>query len=272
MSDLDYYENLAKWAWPIIKRYNLESRLLNKSFNFFKINDPNQNVNACKFYTADVADEFLRTGESSFSSFVKYYDYFLKNKISTSLIDFLHQRLYLWRNSRSTEEKSIYLSNELPMLSDNLLLGYLFHKFVTSTFVGVQREINVKNELLSINNTFSIEEVSPMFDSKNSIDFIISNGIYKIGIQVKPFSFLRSIRTTSSYAAKKLNRSFVNNPTFPIFVIEHDENTSNVIIISKSGHVKKIAPTRFFKIFDKDLSFAIEQSRAILALLENGKV
>jgi len=264
-------KNLSLWAWPVISKFNLESRLLNKSFNYFKINNPTSVSNGCGFYTSDVSSSFLKENNVfSFDEYIKYYDFFLKRKIDLSLVEFIEKRLLFWRNSKTSDE--ISMNNELPMLSDDLLKGYLFHKFVTSSYTGVQREINVKNEFISLtknNSHFFIEDISSgVIDSKSSIDFLISNGEFKIGIQVKPFSFIRSIFGTSSYAAKKLHNSFKNNPNIPIFVIESENNISRVIISNNNSRIIKIPLVHFLEIFNKGLPFTLEQSSKILSLLD----
>lgn len=270
---LNTYLNYSQWSWKKSQQYRFESIFLNESFNFLKINNPKRTNEGCGFYCVDVFSSFLDSGYYKFIDFIYFYDNYLQNHIGLNLPSFLNQRLSLWKIKTNLNSERKAILNDLYIFSDNFLLGYLFHKFVTSTFSGSNLEKFAISSIsnLSINQSIplNIQKTDGCQDELHSIDFFIHHYSLTIGIQIKPTSFFNSIRTTSSFAVQKLYNSYQKNTNIPIFIIEV-QNTSicNVLLLNKDkNNIIKVHISKFIKIFQKNLNFINDLSMSTLEFL-----
>lgn len=192
---------------------------LNSSFSKYGVSSPVE----CGFYVMEVANSILEKYDISKITkevFVDFYDSFLKNKIGKDLNSFIEERTDIWLK----KDKSF---------NYNTLKNYVRSVFVERTFEGIKREQVVYNKINElINSDFRISHSDPENDNNTGIDFLIKGNDLKIGIQVKPISFIRGLKGTTKYSLKKIMKGKPSN--IPLFIITECNNDIKVHLKSKN--------------------------------------
>jgi len=195
----------------------ISSYQINQSFSKYGINSPSK----CGFYVMEVGNLILKKYDLKSITetlFIKFYNDFLIKKIGKTLTDFIEERAKLW----SQYEKNI---------SFKTLKKYVEDVFVKKSYIGIMREQNVFDELNNyLLSDFEISHTNPFEDNKNGIDFYIKGTNITIGIQVKPISFIRGLKTTTKNSLKKIIKGKPQN--IPLFIIT--ENNNEILVHLKS--------------------------------------
>ncbi len=206
---------------------------INQSFNKYKINSPID----CGFYVMEVAQEILKEynlNQITKEIFIEFYNKYLMKKIKKDLSSFIEERTNKWQQF----EKSI---------NYNTLKEYVTETFINKSFIGIKREQKVFDELnFHLPTGYTISHSNPDEDCQKGIDFLIDGDI-KIGIQVKPVSFIYGLKKTTKYSLRKIVKT---KPTdIPLFIITESKNIIQVHLKSKNSNKLTTIP------LDKFLSY-----------------
>lgn len=192
---------------------------INQSFNKYGINNPI----SCGFYVMEVSNKILKEYDLEKITeevFEEFYNNFLIEKIGKSLTSFIAERVELW----SSKEKSF---------DTDTMTSYVKDTFVKKSYIGIMREQKVLKEIQGyLPTNFSVSHTAPEQDNKSGIDFLIDGIDFKIGIQVKPISFIYGLKSTTKNSLKKIING---KPTdMPLFIITESNDTILVHLKSRT--------------------------------------
>lgn len=197
----------------------LNAETLNKSFNYFKINDPNQT-----FYTSEYVKKFIKSKE--LSSIIILTELELCEEYAKYLSIHLtkaHKDIFTYLKDISDSWK---LKDTAIKEDNSLLYLYVIKKFIISPVSGYYLENQVKKQFLDnirVNElNIQLQDSTVKEDAEQCIDFFLKSDTLNVGMQVKPLSFFKSVKTTSKYSLQKIKHASVsaNNIIF-ICTIEY---------------------------------------------------
>lgn len=218
-----------------------EIERLNESFNKYGINSPSKT-----FYTQKYIQEFAP----------KLKD--MKGDVNLKFAAWLSEALK--RDGvfkRGEENIKIYfekLASTWLMIDKTVTdadvterTAYLVKKFIIDSIRGEISEEAFRKKLTSMG--IELEKTSPEDDIKLCVDFFTTiNGI-KVGFQIKPYSFFKSLRSRSRSSLEKIWNASYTYKNIIFFAYVNDDKV-RFVVKKKSGGIKPVLPEDFVKIFE----------------------